>query len=564
MLSATSTAAPVVARAAPAAARSARGAVGSQSSRGVGARGAVWRVARGASSPARGRASVAARASASRGASKRRSRRDRPPVLRAAGEEPGEAPAGGDDAKASAGSDDAEAQFKTGLGSDPAFDAALASVSDMASDAAPRDPAEEKPRELTKEDFVAPSIDWGDTVVRNADASSDDAQAPVTFSAADLAGDAPAAVPPASGSSPSLAERAMAQSAADGFAPAAAPPAEPAPAMAPLSMSSSSEANQTEATGPVGLATLAPPPERQAEQVRSFLYPGEEELPDDVNMTIWEHLEELRDRALVSAGACTAAILLCFCFAKDLVIFLEAPVASEGVRFLQLGPGEYFFTTVKVAGYCGLLLGAPVVLYEGIAYVLPGLTKDERKFLGPIVLGSSVLFYAGIYFAYATLTPAALKFFIGYSSDAVESPARSSTNGPGLTSRRSYTPKFCMTRATAPQFWGPCGAQSTKHTSPSAACESRTSSFQGGATRRGEDGAVSEEAPREPRARRCLLAPPPPPGNDAGRAETPRVPVDASARAGPRRGATRARANSELVNRSAMSASSGAGSRDVG
>ena len=421
MLSATSTAAPVVARAAPAAARSARGAVGSQSSRGVGARGAVWRVARGASSPARGRASVAARASASRGASKRRSRRDRPPVLRAAGEEPGEAPAGGDDAKASAGSDDSEAQFKTGLGSDPAFDAALASVSDMASDAAPRDPAEEKPRELTKEDFVAPSIDWGDTVVRNADASSDDAQAPVTFSAADLAGDAPAAVPPASGSSPSLAERAMAQSAADGFAPAAAPPAEPAPAMAPLSMSSSSEADQTEATGPVGLATLAPPPERQAEQVRSFLYPGEEELPDDVNMTIWEHLEELRDRALVSAGACTAAILLCFCFAKDLVIFLEAPVASEGVRFLQLGPGEYFFTTVKVAGYCGLLLGAPVVLYEGIAYVLPGLTKDERKFLGPIVLGSSVLFYAGIYFAYATLTPAALKFFIGYSSDAVES-----------------------------------------------------------------------------------------------------------------------------------------------
>ena len=33
---------------------------------------------------------------------------------------------------------------------------------------------------------------------------------------------------------------------------------------------------------------------------------------------------------------------------------------KEGVRFLQLGPGEYFFTTVKVAGYCGLLMGAPV------------------------------------------------------------------------------------------------------------------------------------------------------------------------------------------------------------
>ena len=168
-------------------------------------------------------------------------------------------------------------------------------------------------------------------------------------------------------------------------------------------------------------SAMVPAEEEQASAVRSFLYPGEDQLPDDVNMSIWEHLEELRDRALVSAGAVAAMILVCFCFAKDLVLFLEAPVAQEGVRFLQLGPGEYFFTTVKVAGYCGLLLGAPVVLYEAIAYVLPGLTRDERKFLGPIVLGSSVLFYTGIGFAYAILTPAALKFFIGYSNEAVES-----------------------------------------------------------------------------------------------------------------------------------------------
>jgi len=120
----------------------------------------------------------------------------------------------------------------------------------------------------------------------------------------------------------------------------------------------------------------------------------------------------------VSTGAVAVAVLLCFGFAKELVLFLEAPVASEGVRFLQLGPGEYFFTTVKVAGYCGLLLAAPVVLYEGISYVIPGLTKDERKFLGPIVFGSSALFYVGIWFAYAVLAPAALKFFVGYADQA--------------------------------------------------------------------------------------------------------------------------------------------------
>lgn len=74
-----------------------------------------------------------------------------------------------------------------------------------------------------------------------------------------------------------------------------------------------------------------------------------------------------------------------------------------------------------MSGYCGLLLGSPIILYEIIAFVLPGLTKAERRFLGPIVLGSSVLFYAGITFSYLVLTPAALNFFVSYAEGAVES-----------------------------------------------------------------------------------------------------------------------------------------------
>ena len=60
-------------------------------------------------------------------------------------------------------------------------------------------------------------------------------------------------------------------------------------------------------------------------------------------------------------------------------------------------------------------------MYEIIAFVLPGLTREERRFLGPIVLGSSVLFYAGLSFSYLVLTPAALNFFVTYAEGAVES-----------------------------------------------------------------------------------------------------------------------------------------------
>jgi len=162
-------------------------------------------------------------------------------------------------------------------------------------------------------------------------------------------------------------------------------------------------------------------PSKEGSALYEFLYPSKELLPDDKEMSIFDHLEELRERIFVSVLGVGAAILGCFAFSKDLVLVLEAPVKEQGVRFLQLGPGEFFFTTLKVSGYCGLLLGSPLILYEIIAFVLPGLTKSERRFLGPIVLGSSVLFYAGITFSYLVLTPAALNFFVTYAEGAVES-----------------------------------------------------------------------------------------------------------------------------------------------
>ncbi|CAL1356130.1 unnamed protein product [Linum trigynum] len=172
---------------------------------------------------------------------------------------------------------------------------------------------------------------------------------------------------------------------------------------------------------PVEITQVTSDQENKGGAIYDFLYPDKELLPDDKEMSLFDHLEELRQRLFVSVLAVGGAIVGCFAFSKELVMILEAPVKTQGVRFLQLAPGEFFFTTLKVSGYCGLLLGSPVILYEIIAFVLPGLTKAERRFLGPIVLGSSVLFYAGIVFSYLVLTPAALNFFVSYAEGAVES-----------------------------------------------------------------------------------------------------------------------------------------------
>jgi Sec-independent protein secretion pathway component TatC len=75
-----------------------------------------------------------------------------------------------------------------------------------------------------------------------------------------------------------------------------------------------------------------------------------------VQMPIWDHLEELRERVMVGLLAAGVAIGGCFCFSKELVLFLEAPVADAGVRFLQLSPGEFFFTTFKVGNQHDVLV----------------------------------------------------------------------------------------------------------------------------------------------------------------------------------------------------------------
>ena len=143
-----------------------------------------------------------------------------------------------------------------------------------------------------------------------------------------------------------------------------------------------------------------------------------DEIPNEVEMSLFDHLEELRLRIFYALIAVVIGVIGCFVFVRPIVQLLEAP--ANGVKFLQLAPGEFFFVSIKVAGYSGLVLASPFILYQIIQFVLPGLTRRERRLLGPVVLGSSVLFFIGLGFAYIALIPAALKFFISYGADVVE------------------------------------------------------------------------------------------------------------------------------------------------
>tara|TARA_Y100001968_G_scaffold314963_1_gene340989 strand:+ start:8113 stop:8925 length:813 start_codon:yes stop_codon:yes gene_type:complete len=139
---------------------------------------------------------------------------------------------------------------------------------------------------------------------------------------------------------------------------------------------------------------------------------------NDVKMPFFSHLEELRARIIKSLIAVILASGISIIFVKPIIRLLEKPAKS--IHFLQLSPGEFLFSSIKVAGYSGLTIALPFILFQVLQFILPGLTKKEKQFIAPAVIGSALLFFLGISFALWVLIPAALKFLVTYGADVVE------------------------------------------------------------------------------------------------------------------------------------------------
>ena len=135
-------------------------------------------------------------------------------------------------------------------------------------------------------------------------------------------------------------------------------------------------------------------------------------------MALSEHIEEFSQRLTFCLTILVIAIGACFIDIRLIVKLFQAP--AIGIKFLQFAPGEFFFASIKIAVFSGLLISSPVILYQIFLYVLPGMTKKERDILLPITIGSGLLFLVGLAFAYFFLVPAAIRFFILYGSEVVE------------------------------------------------------------------------------------------------------------------------------------------------
>jgi sec-independent protein translocase protein TatC len=139
-------------------------------------------------------------------------------------------------------------------------------------------------------------------------------------------------------------------------------------------------------------------------------------------LTLVEHLDELRTRLMISGAAFVVALGLCFWQNHWLLKIIDHPL--HGRQPITLGVAEPFTTTLTVSAYAAILLVLPIVLYQLYAFVLPAFSHTERRVALPLMVMVPFLFIAGVVFSYYVVVPAALKFLLNFNADQFNTQIR--------------------------------------------------------------------------------------------------------------------------------------------
>ena len=145
-----------------------------------------------------------------------------------------------------------------------------------------------------------------------------------------------------------------------------------------------------------------------------------EEIEGTTQETILAHLKELRVRITWAAVSLAVTTVLSFVFAEQLLDFLLQPYASSsplGAELQVLRPTEGIETFFKVSLMAGAIISMPIILYQLWLFILPGLTKKERRYIYIFLPSALILFGLGISFAWFILVPASVQFLANFLPD---------------------------------------------------------------------------------------------------------------------------------------------------
>jgi sec-independent protein translocase protein TatC len=134
----------------------------------------------------------------------------------------------------------------------------------------------------------------------------------------------------------------------------------------------------------------------------------------ELRMSFFEHLNELRRRLIWAFLSLILGTLLGLFFSEAVLRYLVAPYAE---RLVVLGPTGSVVTFFRVALMLGGIFAFPMILYQILLFVLPGLHRNEKRILLLSLPPVMLLFMGGIAFAWFILVPPAIGFLAGFQTD---------------------------------------------------------------------------------------------------------------------------------------------------
>lgn len=143
----------------------------------------------------------------------------------------------------------------------------------------------------------------------------------------------------------------------------------------------------------------------------------------DVEQPFISHLVELRDRLLRIVLAVLVVFVVLMPFANRLFTYLAGPltkVLPDDSSLIAIEVASPFLIPFKLALVSSIFIAMPFILYQVWAFIAPGLYRHERRLALPLVVSSSILFYAGAAFAYYVVFPLVFAFLTGIAPEGVE------------------------------------------------------------------------------------------------------------------------------------------------
>jgi sec-independent protein translocase protein TatC len=146
--------------------------------------------------------------------------------------------------------------------------------------------------------------------------------------------------------------------------------------------------------------------------------------PDD-QLTLVEHLEELRTRLIIVLSALAIAMTACYIENVRIYHFLQRPLDGH-VKLVTLAPTEAFFNAIMISVYGGLLITLPVISYQIYAFIIPAFAHETQRSIRPLLLMVPVLFLTGVAFGWYIVVPPAIHFLTNFNSEVINYIPRAS------------------------------------------------------------------------------------------------------------------------------------------